>query len=286
MKYKALFILAVSLLSVLSSCKYQKILKSGSVDEKYETAIKLYAEKDYSRALQLFDQLTGAMRATDKSQKISYYYPFCYYNQKDYTLASYYFKRYTTNFPNTAEAEECMFMSAYCNFLNSPEYSLDQTVTYEALKDLQLFTNTYPTSKRVSECNDLIDKLRIKLEMKDYKIAKMYFRMDDYAAAIQVFKNILKEFPDSPHKEEVLFMIVKSNHRYAKESIFEKQKDRYKKTIVAYNEFQAQYPESKFMPEATVLKEQSKKELESVNSAEPQKPNQDNSGIQLYKPTK
>ena len=159
-----------------------------------------------------------------------------------------------------------MFMTAYCNFQNSPEYSLDQTVTYDALKDLQLFTNTYPTSKRVSECNDLIDKLRIKLEMKDYKIAKMYYRMEDYQATITLLNNIMKDFPDSPHKEEVLFLVIKTYHRFAKESVEEKQKERYGKAIIAYNELASQFPQSKFLPEANELKEKSKKELEVLKS--------------------
>ena len=46
---------------------------------------------------------------------------------------------------------------------------LDQTNTYDALKELQLFINTYPNSSRIPECNDLIDKLRTKLEYKDYQ---------------------------------------------------------------------------------------------------------------------
>jgi len=260
---------------VLSSCGFQHILKKGSVDEKYEAAIRYYNEKDYSRSLQLFDQLVGVMRATDKSEKIYYYYAYCYYNQKDYTLASYYFKRYCTNFPNSPQAEECQFLSAYCNFLNSPEYSLDQTITFEAIKDLQFFTNTYPTSKRVSECNDLIDKLREKLEYKDYRIARMYYRMDDYAASIQTFDNILKEFPDTPHKEDILFLIFKSYHKFAKESVEEKKKERHTKAINAYNEFIAQYPESKFLAEANTLKEKSKNELDAMYLKDKQKISQE-----------
>ena len=264
MKYKVLFIFVLGLLFAFSSCSFQRIVKRGSVDEKYDAAIKLYNQKDYSRALQLFDQLIGAMRATEKSQKIYYYYAYCYFNQKDYTLASYYFKRYTTNFPNTPEAEECLFMSAFCNVQNSPEYSLDQTVTYDALKDLQLFTNTYPTSKRVSECNDLIDKLREKLEMKDYKLAKMYYRMEDYAASIKCLSNILKDFPDTQHKEEILFLVVKSYYNYAKQSIEEKQRDRHSGVILAYKDFSAQYPQSKFTAEAASLNEKSKLELDAL----------------------
>jgi outer membrane protein assembly factor BamD len=236
------------------------------VDEKYEKAVALYNAKDYARALQLFDQLSGAMRATDKAQRIAYMYAYCYYNQNDYTLGSYYFKRYASSYPNSVEAEECTFMGAYCNFLNSPEYSLDQSTTYEALKDLQLFTNSYPKSKRVSECNDLMDQLRMKLELKDYKIAKLYYRMEDYAAAIQSFNNLLKDFPDSPHREEIMFLIVKSYYRYARESVFEKQKDRQSKAITAYNEFIAQFPESKYLAEASALNEKTKKEIDAVNN--------------------
>ncbi len=268
MKRRALFILACSLLFVLPSCRFQKLLKNGSADEKYEGAVKLYTEKDYSRALQLFDQIGGLMRATDKSRKIAYYTAFCYYNQKDYTLASYYFKRYASGYPNTEEAEECMFMAAYCNFLSSPEYSLDQSVTYDAIKDLQLFTNTYPTSKRVSECNDLIDQLRAKLELKDFNIARMFYRMNEYAASITMLNNIIKDFPDSPHKEEVLFLIARSYYNYAQESITEKQKERFGKTVASCNDLIAQYPASRFLSETRQIREKASKALETVQAVQ------------------
>jgi outer membrane protein assembly factor BamD len=244
------------------------VLKKGDVDQKYEMAMKLYDSKDYSRALQLFDPLMTMMKATDKSQKLYYRYAYCYYYQEDYTLASYYFKRYCSNFPNTKEAEECTFMSAYCNFMNSPDYQLDQTSSYEAIKELQTYTNLYPTSPRVSECNDLIDKIRTKLEYKDYKIARMYYRMADFVSALTCFNNILKDYPDTPHKEEILYMIVKSYYKYAKESIEIKKKERYSKVITAVNELQTQFPQSRYMNETNVLKEKTQKELDAYNKAD------------------
>jgi len=274
MKYRRLFPLLFIFLFSLGSCGFQKIMKSGSVDEKYEAAIKLYHEKDYSRALQLFDQLINVVRATDKSQRIYYYYAYCYYYQKDYTLAAYYFKRYTGSYPNTPEAEECYYMNAYCLFMNSPVFTLDQTNTNEALKELQLFTNTYPTSKRIPECNELIDKLREKLAAKDMRIARLYYRMEDYSAAIQCFNNILKEFPESKDKEEILFMTVKSYYKYAKSSIDEKMKDRHSKAVQAFNDFAAQYPESDFLDEAKDLKVRSQKELEALYTRDQKKLNQ------------
>jgi outer membrane protein assembly factor BamD len=264
------FILLI-LVAGMTSCKFSNVLKRGDVDQKYELATQLYAAKDYSRALQLYDQLMGVMRATDKTQKIYYNYAYCYFYQKEYTMASYYFKRYTSNFPNTPEAEECAYMSAYCNYMNSPEYALDQTSTYEAIKELQNFTNTYPTSPRVSECNDLIDKLREKLEMKDYKIARMYYRMEDYAAAIQCMNNILKEYAETPHKEEILYLIFQAEYKYASQSIDEKKKERFKKTLVAYNDLASQYPTSQYLQEAGLLKSKAQLELDMLQKGD--KPN-------------
>ncbi len=262
MKKSVPLILLVVLVFIGVSCQFQHILKGDDVEKKYATAVEMYTKKDYARALQLFDQLVGSMRATDKAQKIYYFYAYCYYGQKDYTMASYYFKRYVTNFPNTKEAEECSFMSAYCYFLNSPEYMLDQTNTYDALKELQLFINTYPNSSRIPECNDLIDKLRTKLEYKDYKIARMYYRMADYTASIKSYNNILKEYPETPHKEEILFLIFKSYHKFAKQSIEEKKKDRYQKAMNAYKDFIQEFPESQYLSEAKSLKGRAEKEME------------------------
>jgi len=265
MKNTAPFLVLTILIFILSSCKFQQILKKGDVDQKYEMAMKLYSEKDYSRALQLFEPLMNMMKATDKAQKLYYCHAYCYYYGKDYTLASYYFKRFSNNFPNTKEGEECFYMSAYCNYLISPDYQLDQTSSMDAIKDLQLFTNTYPTSPRVSECNDLIDKIRTKLEFKDYKIAKMYYRMSDFVSAVTCFNNILKDYTDSPHTEEIHYLIFKSYYRYAKESIETKQKERFLKAVVAYNELITLYPKSQYLIEANDLKIKTDKELKLIN---------------------
>lgn len=257
-----------SLIAILSfaSCTFQKTLKNATLDEKYKLAIELYNKKDYNRALQLFDQMMGAVRATDKAEDVYYFYAYCYYYQKDFTMGSYYFKRFYSNFPTSKKAEETMFMSAYCNYLNSPLYSLDQTSTYDAIKELQLFVNQYPKSLRIPECNDLIDQLRAKLELKDYKVAKLYFRMGDFSAAAVSLSNILKEYPETPHKEEILFEILKVYQKYAKESVTSKQIERYTKAVNAYKDLIREYPETQYKSEAEDLYAKSAKELDLLKA--------------------
>ncbi len=205
---------------------------------------------DYYRALQLFQQLINFYQGTEKAEKMQFYYAYCYYHQKDYVLASYYFKRFVNNYPRSSLAEEAMFMNAYCYFLDSPISSLDQTNTYTAIKELQLFINLYSDSDRVEEANKLIDELRAKLQRKDLDIANLYLKMKLYEAAIYSYKNIMKEYPDTEYKEEILFHILKSNYNYAENSILSKQSERYQAALDAYNELVFQFPETKYLKEA------------------------------------
>lgn len=239
------------MLLVLASCgKQQKLLKSTDNEAKYSAAVNYYETNDYYRALQLFQQLINFYQGTEKAEKMQFYYAYCYYHQKDYVLASYYFKRFVTNYPRSTFSEEAMFMNAYCYFLDSPNSSLDQTNTYTAIKELQLFINLYPNSDRIEEASKLIDQLRAKLQRKDLDIANLYLKMKMYEAAIYSYKNILKDYPDSEYKEEILFSILKSYYNFAAYSISLKQSERYQSALDSYNELVFQFPDSKYLKEA------------------------------------
>ncbi len=247
-KYYILFLL---LLLIVAGCgKHQKLVKSSDNEAKYAAAIDYYENKDYYRALQLFQQLVNFYQGTEKAEKLQFYYAYCYYHQRDYVLASYYFKRFASNYPRSTMAEEAMFMNAYCYFLDSPTASLDQTNTFTAIKELQLFIDLYPESARVEEATALIDQLRDKLQRKDFDIANLYLKMGLYEAAIKSYENILKEYPDTDYREEILFDILKSYYFYAGKSISHKQIERYQSALDSFNEFAFSFPDSKYLKEA------------------------------------
>ena len=134
---------------------------------------------------------------------VYYYYAFSHYCMGDYLMASYHFRTFVRTFPTSKHAEECGFMGAYCYFLESPRYSLDQTDTKNAIRELQGFILRFPGSTRLDSCNKLIDKLRDKLEKKNFEIAQQLFHMEDYRGAIVSFNNLLKEFPDTRYREKI-----------------------------------------------------------------------------------
>jgi outer membrane protein assembly factor BamD len=252
----------VLLISLLVSCsEFQKTLKSTDYNLKYDKAIAYYKEKDFYRAQSLFDELINIYKGTGKSEEILFYYAYCYYGQKDYSTASHYFKNYELTYPNGIHKEECSYMAAYCYFLESPETSLDQSYTKKSIEELQLFINRYPTSTRVKDCNENIEKLRSKLETKSYDNAKLYYDLGEYKAAITSLKSSLYDYPDTDYREKLLYLILKSSFLLAENSVEAKKIERYKNTLTEYKAFLDEFPTSEYQKEATRIFEQTNRTL-------------------------
>lgn len=264
---KSVFIVLVSGIVLLGvSCNnYSKILKSGNNELKYETGVDLYENGDFNRALQFFDILRAVNRGTEKGEKLTYYTANCYFQMNDYQIASYYYNQYVQMYSRSEFAQESAFMSAYCNYLESPRPSLDQTSTYTALKELQNFIDMYPRSDKVVEAHRLMDELRHKLEVKSYNVAQLYYRMGDYQAAITTFENVIDDYPDTDYKEELLYSIAKSYYAYAEKSVYRKKGERYEKTIEACNNLVYLYPESVYIEEINEINIDARNSLKSNN---------------------
>lgn len=267
-KNKSLVILSFILLImfVFTGCKskFEKLRTSTDIAKKYQEAIRLYNNKDYSKALILFDDLIQRYRGRSEAEDLSYYYAYTNYKLKDYLSARYHFKNFADTYPSSTKAEECRFLAAYCYYLDSPNFSLDQENTYKAIDALQLFINLYPKSDRVAEASKLILDLRGKLEQKSYANAKLFLDIGDYQAAVIAFRNSEKDFPDTKYAEEMDFLIVKSQYLYAKNSLESKQVDRYTEAIEEYNRFAEKYPQSQYLEEATKIKEDALKGIETT----------------------
>ena len=240
------------LIVTLGSCKskYEKLRTSNDNAKKYTEAVKYYNKKDYTKALGLFDPLVTRYRGQEQAEDLYYYYAYTNYKLRDYTSARYHFKNFADTYPSSARAEECRFMAAYCYYLDSPIYSLDQDNTNKAIESLQLFINLYPKSDRVPEASKLIQNLRDKLEEKSYANSKLYFTIGDYQAAVIAIGNTLRDYPDTKYAEELDFLTIEAQYQYAKHSREDRQEDRFNQDIAYAQQFIDKYPNSKSLKDA------------------------------------
>lgn len=241
---------------LLTSCDgYNKLLKSSNYELKLERANQYYEKGNYIKATALFEELIPVYKGTDKAEEIYYYYSYCNYHQGDYSLSQYHFKNYYRSFPSGKHAEECLFMNAYCYYLNSPMYRLDQTDTKNAMAELQNFIDQFPESSRIDSCNKILDALRGKLELKDYEIIQQYFNIGDYKAAISSSKNFMKEFPESKYVDEMMYKMLHAYYLLAVNSLETKKIERLDLAMESYLKLVDLYPKSQFLPKAETIYE-------------------------------
>lgn len=261
---KGNILLIIVVVSMLASCsKFQKVLNDDSdAGSKFNFAVDYYEQGKYYKALRLFEDLRSRFRGTPKDEQLNYYIAHCYYQERDYVLGSHYFNKFAKDFPKSDNAEEAKYMSAYCYFMDSPRSSLDQNTTMEAIKEFQVFIDMYPNSNRISKCNDLLDKLRLKLETKEYENAYLFYKIGDFQASVIALENVLEEYPETNKKEEILYTILKARYTYANKSIAIKQKERFELTKLAYERFVKEFPESTYLKEANNIYQKSLSYLE------------------------
>ncbi len=244
------FAIILVLVLVVSACgDYNKILKSTDYEFKLKKAVEYYEDGEFVKAGTLFQELVNIYRGTSRADQIYYHYAKSMMGQKDYLMASHYFKSLLKEFPGSQYAEEAQFMVGYCSYLLSPKPRLDQTVTKEAIESLQLYINLYPYNERVDEANRLIDELMDKLVYKSYLNARLYYDFENYKAAVVALDNSLKEYPDSQYREELMYMLLKSKYLLAVNSVADKKQERLSSALDEYFSFVDEYPESRYKKE-------------------------------------
>lgn len=236
---------------VLTGCnKFEKLLNSNDYNAKYEAAMQYYNNNSYSKAIQLFENLTLHYRGRENAEEIAWYYAQSLYKEKDYFSAGYQFRRFARQFPYSQHVEEAAFLAAYCGYMESPVYSLDQTSTRKAIEDMETFAERFPRSNHIPEVNSYLDEMRGKLIKKDYEIAYGYYFIEEYHAAYESFKQFLNLYPEAEQREDAMFYQLEAGYRYAIGSREDKQKERLQQVVNDFEKFSSSFASSKHLSTA------------------------------------
>jgi len=242
-----LFLISAFLMLLFSSCnEYQKVLNNDDMNVKYKAAEEYYNNGEYRRANRLLEQLVPSYRGKPQAERLVYFFADSYFQTKNYYLASYQFESFIKSFPKSQKLEEASFLAAKSHYMMSPSYSLDQKETNTAIEKLQIFMNNYPNSKFSDECNQLISELQIKIEKKEFEVAKQYYTIYDYNASIEAVDNFIAEFVGSKFREEALYYKFLASYEIAVNSIESKKLERLNELKIMHSNIVRYYPETLF----------------------------------------
>lgn len=253
------------ILPFLAGCgDYNSVMKTADYDYKYEAAKGYYAEGNYRKATEVFEQVLAVLRGTHYGDECLFMLGMSSYRSGDYESAAKYFKQYCKSYSKGHYVELSRYFSAMSHYNSVVDTRLDQTNTMDALNEFSKFLEYHPESKLRAQTQDMIFNLQDKLVEKEYMAAKLYYDLGTYRgncmsyddnnfeACIVTAQNALKDYPyASPErKEELSIMILRSRYHLARHSIIEKRVERFRDAIDEYYAFQNEFPESKYLKEA------------------------------------
>jgi outer membrane protein assembly factor BamD len=232
----------------------------------YTAAMEYYNNKEYGRAITLFEMIIPAYRGKSEAENLYYTYADAHYKDGSFILSSHYFKTFSDTYTASPKREEALYMTAYSEYKLSPRLKLDQSSSNKAIDAFQIFVNTYPNSPKVAEANKYMDELRIKMELKSFETGLLYYQLKNYSSAIKSFENMLRDFPGSVKGEEALYLIAKASREWAQNSIFTRQQERYAETIERCDLFKRKYPRSEYIDKVNDYKNKCQEALNNFKN--------------------
>ena len=218
----------IAFLIICCSTQTEKIKKS---DIYFSKALEFFEDEKYSKAKSYFQNIIDEYAGTEMAIDALYYLAFCEYELKDFSNAKQSFKIYNRYSQDILKIQSARFMICRCMFDLTLDYSKDQSDTYSALEEFQLFIEEYPSSKYEDEASEKIELLRNKLALKKYDVAKLYIKSDKFDSARLYINQLLKEYYDTPYSDDAhianIIMLLMENKSSQAEGYLNKNKDKF-----------------------------------------------------------
>ena len=249
----------ILLAALLTGCAgTSNILKSGKPDLIYAKALELYEAKKWSRASTLFEGALPYYPGTPREDSILFYNAHCKYKNRDYDTAVELFDQFRRKFGRSVFIEDAEGFHAMCYYYLSPGPKRDQTMTSQAIIAITEFISHYPDSEYTPRFRLINQELTERLHDKAYLNAYTYYKIGRHKSAIVAPEGALKKYPDSKHREEIMYLIVSSGYKLAHNSIESKQADRYLSMLDSYYTFKYEFPDSPHLRELDRMAKEAK----------------------------
>ena len=239
---------------VFSSCGsftnlYKHKLKERDYDYMYEAAKEYYMAGQYEKSIQLLNDVITIMKGSDRGEESVYMLGMSYLKNKEYDIAAQTFQQYYTSYPRGTYTERARFYAGKALWISSPEAQLDQSDTYKAIQELQLFLEFYPNSPYRDEAQDIIFEAQDKLVEKELNAAKLYYNLGSYLgnnfqSCVICAQNALKDYPYTKYREDLALLVMKAKYELAYNSVLSKKAERYRDAVDECYAFKNEYNES------------------------------------------
>lgn len=230
-------------MTLLVACSGDDKKKAENPDILYNEAQNAYEKKDYEKASDLFKELETEFPYSKHTKDGLLKTAHAQFEEGEFEKSAETIKRYIDLYPGAANTDYALYLlsMSYYNRISDPRR--DQNVVIDAKKYLQELIGRYPDSEYSVDAQIKLDFVVNQLAAKDMQIGRFYLRQEQVPAAINRFKNVVKNYQTTAHIQEALYRLTEGY------LILGLQEPAYKAaTLLGYN-----YPDSPWYHDAYKL---------------------------------
>lgn len=128
-------------------------------------------------------------------------------------LAAGQFREFLRFYPLAERADYAQYRLALSQVRQMLAPQRDQTATRDALRELQIFTTSYPNSQYLPEVTALYREARDRLSESEFLVGRHYYRTRWYPGAVARLEELLKVDPQYTRRDGVYFFLAESYAR-------------------------------------------------------------------------
>ena len=118
-----------------------------------------------------------------------------YYSRKEYLDAQTAYRDFTTFYPTNENVPYALYQIGMCHFLEIDAVDRDQTELINARREFEKLVARFPQSKFSILAEKKIRECKTKMAEHEFYIGNFYYKQKKYAAALQRFEVIARDYP-------------------------------------------------------------------------------------------
>ena len=222
-KLKIVFIIFSLIFSYSCSKETENIKLIKETDQKiemisaYEDGISLFEIGDYFAASKKFLEAEILFPQSQWAPKSVLMASYSYYMQSYYSLAIENIKRYFKTYPNDKNKAYGHYLLAICYYETIEGEKKDLAPLILSKKEFNFIIKNFPNSDYAYDAKFKIDLINDILAAKEIYIGRHYIKKKKWIAALNRFKNVLKEYETTIHVEEAIHRLVEIYYKLGME---------------------------------------------------------------------
>ena len=186
-------------------------LKSQMI-ELYEDGYEAFLENDTLFAAKKFNEAELIFPQSDWAPIAALMTAYVYYADDYYVDAIYHLERYLKVYPNHKDIDYGHYLLGMCYYENIIDEGRDLKPLLNAKKEFEILTSNYPNTEFAIDAGFKLGLIFDRLAGKEMYIGRHYEKSQKWVAAINRFKEVLKNYETSIYIEEAIYRLAEIHY--------------------------------------------------------------------------